>query len=338
MKDEKRVIQYLAEDGYRAQMKYEVEPYLRKYRSCGRFTGYDGTQIFYCKYVKEDAKGSIVISHGFTEFVEKYHEMIYYFLQAGYSVFIMEHRGHGRSEHRLCNMEKVYVKSFAQYVRDLHIFVKKIVMPYRNEMFLFAHSMGGAIGALYLEKYPDDFQKAVLSSPMIQMKVGGLPYTAAMAIAHLCRICGFGWAYAAGQKGFRKKPRFEKSSSLSQERYFYAHGKRMDHKRLRSSGATYSWVSAAGKASACMQQEENIRRIQIPVLVFAAGREHMVNTDEICRFASKLANARLVWVLDAKHEIFNAKERERLQFFDEIFAFLQHKSNGSKDSGKQTVT
>ena len=86
--------------------------------------------------------------------------MIYYFLQAGYSVFIAEHRGHGRSERRLSNMDKVYVESFAQYVRDLRIFVNKIVKRHQNEMILFAHSMGGAIGALYLQRYPGVFQKA----------------------------------------------------------------------------------------------------------------------------------------------------------------------------------
>ena len=319
---EKIKIKYLQETGFREQMKHVVEPYLAQYRRCGRFTSYDGTRIFYCNYVQKQAKGSIVISHGFSEFAEKYHEVIYYFLQAGYSVFLPEHRGHGRSERRLRNMEKVYVDSFAQYVRDLRIFVKKFVRTQQNEMILFAHSMGGAIGALYLERYPDDFKKAVLSSPMIQMKVGGFPYAAAMVIARICKRCGFGKAYAAGQHGFSAQPCFERSSCLSEERHLYAHKKRLKNKRCWTSGAAYSWVCAAEKAAVFVQAEENIRKIKIPVLVFAAGREHMVDTDEICRFAGKLKNARMVWFLDAKHEIFNAKERARLQFFEEIFSFL----------------
>lgn len=318
----KVTVKYLQEEGYRRQMKHAVEPYLKRYRQSGSFASFDGTQIFYCTYVQEYAKGSIVISHGFGEFAEKYNEVIYYFLQAGYSVFIPEHRGHGRSERGIQDLEKVYVKSFSQYVRDLHLFVKKVVKPYQNEMLLFAHSMGGAIGALYLEIYPGDFKKAVLSSPMIQMNVAGLVYPAAMEIAHLCRACGFGRAYAAGQGGFASKAGFERSSCLSQERHLYAYGKRARYQRFRTSGATYSWVSAAGTASAYVQDERNIQKIRIPVLVFAAGREHMVDTDEICRFAGKLPNARLVWSLDAKHEIFNAGEKARLEFFDEVFAFF----------------
>ena len=182
--------------------------------------------------------------------------------------------------------------------------------------------MGGAIGALYLQRYPGDFQKAILSAPMIQMKVRGLPYPAAMMIARICKCLGFGKAYAAGQHGFSMKPKFERSSCLSEERYLYAHGKRKANKRCRTNGACYSWVCAAQTAAVFVQASENIQKIDIPVLVFAAGRDHMVNTDEICRFAGKLKNARLVWFLDAKHEIFNAKERSSMQFFEEIFLFL----------------
>ncbi len=324
---EKIKIEYIPENGFRERMEYLSRTYLKKYRRRGRFTSYDGTRISYCVYQNRHAKGNIVISHGFSEFAEKYDEIVYYFLQAGYSVFLAEHRGHGRSERRLANMGKVYVESFAQYVRDLHIFVNKIVKPYRNEMILFAHSMGGAIGALYLQRYPGDFQKAILSAPMIQMRVRGLPYPAAMMVARICRCLGFGKAYAAGQHGFSKKPRLERSSCLSEERYLYAHARRMANPRCQTNGACYSWVCAAQTASVCLQASENIRKITIPVLLFAAGRDHMVNTDEICRFAGKLKNARLVWFLDAKHEIFNARERAQMQFFEEIFLFLQEEGH-----------
>lgn len=327
---EKIKIEYIPENGFRGRMEEVSRTYLKKYRYRARFTSYDGTRIYYCMYLNRHAKGNIVISHGFSEFAEKYDEVIYYFLQAGYSVFLAEHRGHGRSERRLSNMEKVYVESFAQYVRDLHIFVNKIVKPHQNEMILFAHSMGGAIGALYLQRYPHDFQKAILSAPMIQMKVRGLPYPAAMMVARICKCLGFGKAYAAGQHGFSKKPRFERSSCLSKERYLYAHEKRRADPRRRTNGACYSWVCAAQTASVYVQATENIRKIRIPVLVFASGKDHMVNTDAICRFAGKLKNARLVWFLDAKHEIFNAREREQTRFFEEIFLFLQEEGNGCR--------
>lgn len=324
---EKIKINFLKEENYRSQMQHVVEPYLEKYRRRVRFTGFDGTRLSCCLYVQEHARGNIVISHGFSEFAEKYNELTYYFLQAGYSVFLLEHRGHGRSERKLKNPEKIYVRSFEEYVWDFHIFVKKVVDKYPNEKILFAHSMGGAIGALYLEKYPHDFQKAVLSSPMIRMSVAGVPYRTAMHIAHVCRAVGFGRAYAAGQHGFSSRESFEQSCCLSEERHMYAFEKRLKNREYQTSGGTYSWVCAASKAAKYVQDEENINRISIPVLIFAAGREHMVDTNAICKFAAKLHNARLVWVLNAKHEIFNAGESGRMQFYDELSAFISGRRN-----------
>lgn len=324
---EKIRIAYLQENNFRIQMKEFVEPYLKKYCRNGWFRGYDGVRLFYYSYIRAGARGSIVISHGFSEFAEKYNELVFYFLQAGYSVFVPEHRGHGSSIRRLKNAEKVYVKSFEEYVWDLRIFVNRIVKRHHKkkagtEMILFAHSMGGAIGSLYLERYPHDFQKAVLSSPMIRMRIGGIPYSLGMLMAHIGRRAGFGHMYAAGQHGFTKLSCFEHSSSLSRERHLYAFEKRMGNTNYRTSGATISWVSAAGNAADYVRRYKNIEKITIPVLVFAAGREHMVNTDEICRFAAKLKDARLVWLYGAKHEPFNAGDAARRQFYDELFCFL----------------
>ena len=53
-------------------------------------------------------RGAIVISHGFTEFGRKYSEMVWYFLLAGYSVCVFEHRGHGHSTHDMSNPSLVW--------------------------------------------------------------------------------------------------------------------------------------------------------------------------------------------------------------------------------------
>ena len=343
----KMKIAYLQETDFQLQMEQVVEPYLDRCKKQGRFTGYGGGQIVYYSYQCSHPGGIIVISHGFSEFAEKYQEMVFYFLQAGYAVFVPEHRGHGGSQRKVKNPEKVYVKSFEEYVRDLRIFLNQIVKPYqkeiKKEMILFAHSMGGAIGALYLERYPGDFQKAVLSSPMIQMRVGKVPYRTAMTIAKVCCLCGLGRTFAAGQHGFIKRPEFERSSCLSQARYLYAYEKRLHNRKYQTTGAACAWVAAAARAAEYIQDETHIRKIRIPVLVFAAGREHMVNTDEICRFAAKLQNVRLVWLLEAKHEAFHAQEQVRIRFYDELFRYLQEpvskngrKQYGGKDESNRT--
>ena len=61
-------------------------------------------------------RGAIVISHGFTEFAEKYDELVWYFLLAGYSVCVLEHRGHGKSARDVDNRCMVWIDDWQRYV------------------------------------------------------------------------------------------------------------------------------------------------------------------------------------------------------------------------------
>lgn len=82
---------------YAAWMAETVEPYLKEHGEKGYLKMEDGMSIAYRRYFLPDAGKCVVISHGFCEFAEKYNEVAYSFLQAGYSVYVPEHRGHGYS-------------------------------------------------------------------------------------------------------------------------------------------------------------------------------------------------------------------------------------------------
>lgn len=114
-------------------------------------------------------RGTIVISHGFTEFGRKYSEMVWYFLLAGYSVCVFEHRGHGHSAHDMSNPSLVWIDDWRRYVADFATFAQTVGREAADggPMYLYCHSMGGGIGAAALERYPSLFDKAVLSAPMI---------------------------------------------------------------------------------------------------------------------------------------------------------------------------
>ena len=143
------------------RMEKEAEPFLQKIRKSGimKLSGDKG--LYYELYPQKDAKGTIVISYGFTESCLKYYELIYYFYREGYQAAIMDHRGHGRSMREVEDMTVVHIELFSRYVKDLHHFVETKVKPMAKEgpLYLFAHSMGGCIGAFYLEQYPDDFKR-----------------------------------------------------------------------------------------------------------------------------------------------------------------------------------
>ena len=160
---------------YAAWMAETVEPYLKEHGEKGYLKMEDGMSIAYRRYFLPDAGKCVVISHGFCEFAEKYNEVAYRFLQAGYSVYVPEHRGHGYSGREVDGPELVHVQSYDSYAADLAQFVETVVSPGEEHRIVFAHSMGGAIAILALERYPRLFEVAVLSAPMCAMQTGKYP-------------------------------------------------------------------------------------------------------------------------------------------------------------------
>ena len=106
--------------GYDKYVVEEVKEKLGKIKEFGYFMGTNNVNIYYEKYCIEKEKGAIVICHGFSECINKFTEMIYYFLEMGYSVYAIEHRGHGRSG-SLSKTDKsqVNIDKFENYVEDL---------------------------------------------------------------------------------------------------------------------------------------------------------------------------------------------------------------------------
>ncbi|MCR4673956.1 MAG: alpha/beta hydrolase [Lachnospiraceae bacterium] len=114
------------EENFDEEMATRVKPLLEKVVE-GNFLGYDNKKIHYYYLKNEEEKASVVISHGFCEFFPKYHELMYYFYEVGYSVFYIEHRGHGYSYRETKDLDRVHATRFQSYVDDLKIFVDQVV-------------------------------------------------------------------------------------------------------------------------------------------------------------------------------------------------------------------
>ena len=134
------------------------------------FSSFDSLKIAYKYFPVKNSKATIVIASGRTEGMVKYPELIYDLNNNGYSVYIYDHRGQGFSGRITTDLRLGYVKDFFDYVKDLKYFVKNIV-KHDKKLFLLAHSMGGQVASLYAQRYTNDFDALVLSSPMHQPKL-----------------------------------------------------------------------------------------------------------------------------------------------------------------------
>ena len=144
------------------KMEEKVRPFLTNRINSGFFETIEGQPIYYEHYEADDKKGTVVIVHGFTEFIRKLDEVMYYFLKGGYSVWAIEQRGHGSSYKTATDPDVVQIDDYNDLIEDLHYMVVNLVMKDCSDglpRILYGHSMGGAVSACFAERYPDIFDR-----------------------------------------------------------------------------------------------------------------------------------------------------------------------------------
>lgn len=320
-------MELISEKGYRSSMDGEVVPFLQKDRYSGRFCPDGDEGLYYERYGGRPADGVVVIVHGFSESAEKYVEMIYYFRQAGYRVYLFDLRGHGRSARAVEDLSMVHIGRYEQYLSDLEYFMERIVRKENQglSVFLYAHSMGGGIGAAFLEKHPETFSRAVLSSPMIRPQTGQVPFGAARLIAWVQVRAGKGKQYVAGHHGFRADETFEDSAATSQARYDYYYRKKCGERLFQTSGASYGWLSQAARMSCDMLKKANCRRIHTRILLFQAGEDGFVDGKAQERFVRQTESAALMRIAGAKHEIYMGTDEIMAAYVGQVLDFFREK-------------
>jgi lysophospholipase len=315
-------INFLDEADYTDEMKKKVYPVLDANRKIGYFQSFDDAEIYYEYFLHPQEKAAVVISHGFCEFGAKYEEMIFYFFQEGYSVYFFEYRGHGNSQRFIKDNNKIYINSYDEYVFDLKNYIIKVVRRQsgQKKMVLFAHSMGGAVGTLFLERFPEFFSCAVLSSPMLELNCGIIPCFLVSAILWTGNTLGMRRKYVPGHGKFDGVSYFETGCCQSKARYDDILGKRMQNQNYQTNGATVAWVLASMKAIKVLQK--NADKVKTPVLLFQAGCDTLVKPGGQNRFAQRSQNTQMVIMPGAKHEIYYADRKTRESYYQKIFEFI----------------
>ena len=315
---------WIREDNYPERMRSEAEPFVAARTETGTFERLAGQPIYYEHYRADSPRGVIVISHGFTESILKYTESVYYMLQAGYEVWGLDHRGHGRSWRENGNPYVVHAERFENYVLDLKYFTQRLVKPASGTLpvYLYCHSMGGCVGAWLIEDEPELFTKAVLSSPMLGLSFGKIPVPVMYAAASLKGVGEKRKEPLSPVTSFPGTPAFEQSCDSSECRYLYYFEKRLADPLLQMTDPSIGWGKTSVKACARVCSAKQTARVRIPVLLFQAGNDTVVDNSAQELFASRVRDCELVPVPGMKHELFMADDQHLIPYWERIFSFL----------------
>lgn len=293
----------------------------------GEFKGKDGVTIRYAALRQAKVDRAILIVNGRVESYLKYQELAWDLWRQGYSLYLIDHRGQGMSGRMLDDPQKGYVDQFDDYVLDLKQFHDQVIMADQPaKLFLLAHSMGGAISARYLERWPDDIKAAVLSSPMLGINLGGLPKWLAKGLATTIGTVG-GWIgeppYGPGQGGYQDHGFADNELTHSQSRYQAFRQIYEQHPQIKLGGATAHWIyQGITGADAAIT---DAGAIKTPLLVLQAGNDSVVDNAAQDRFCT-LANCeggKPLRIEGAWHELFiesDDKRQPALTAMAEFFA------------------
>ncbi len=312
----------LPEGDFSHQLRTVILPAIEPLRENVALTLPDGATLATQLYHTPNARAVVCICHGFTEFADKYQEIIYNLTRSGYAVAICDHRGHGRSSRMVANLCKVHIDSYDTYVSDFDCMAGYAAFRYSSlPMLLFCHSMGGCIGTLYLQEHPDRFAGAVLSSPMLEVNTGMAPTLAWLYARQLVKTGHSEEYFTPTANDFDGIRKFEGSSCTDQGRFDAWFDKRVAEPLYQTNNGTLGWLLASLQA----QSRAVLRAVHVttPVLLCRAGQDHLVLPGGQDRFAQRAKRVRLVEFPQARHEIFNSNETIRREYWGEVLAFYE---------------
>jgi len=279
-------------------------------------------------HLKAGHRHAIVISQGRNESALKYKETAFDLHCQGYDVFFIDHRGQGLSSRLGGDAHRGHVQHFEHYIDDLTEFVDSLHLDQQYQTcFLFCHSMGGAIGALYLEQRPHPFQAAVFFSPMLSIHLRGFSPLGAKLLSYatdkITHLVSNYACYAPKSALYQPKPFTGNQLTHSQKRYASAFNVFEKITETQLGGPTMRWVYESLKAIEKAIAQAN--KITIPSLLIQSGNDTVVTEAGQQAFFNNLndnIDKAFITIAQAKHELLMEEDQYRVPALTKALDFI----------------
>ena len=313
---------FLADDNFASQYA-ELQAVIDNHKNSGNMPSFDGLNIYYEYFLAENPVGNIVIVHGLSEFIAKYYEMIIFFLNRRYNVFIFDLRGHGLSGRQVEDACVLHVNEFNDYVLDLEKFIDDVVLEISAlPITIFSHSMGGAITGLYLQKFPNKITKAVFCAPMVCPYMYGFPRFITRAFAKSkCKKFGDAVPFATS-KPFNPNPNFALSSDASYARFKLNLNRRIADVHYQTSQFSNRWMEQATRVQGLMLNRKKLKPVTTECLLISAGADRVVCEKPQKKFSKLLPSCKFVSIKGARHAIFDGTPNRISEFYSLLNDFI----------------
>ena len=315
----------ISDPDYKSVIEDTVFPDLESRKENHILYGKDHLPLFCSVFHADDPCGTVLVLHGFTENVYKYSELIFSLVRNHLNVIAYDQRGHGRSGRApgLSHPCVTHVDRFDDYVDDLGIVCDMLLSGLPRPWTIFAHSMGGAVAALFLERRHDIFSAASLCAPMIAPATGGIPASVASAICRFFCYVGCGKKHPFFMKLYSGPEDFESSCATDPARFNWYDGIKASCPEFQNSVPSYRWTLESISVTRRVLAPGAPESINCPVQLSTADRDYSVMPYPQKQFIDRVANGKHVFVKDSRHEIFRSQNPVFFPWWHSVLSFLK---------------
>jgi lysophospholipase len=282
------------------------------------FTGAGGARLRAALFpAKGIPRGSVVLSGGRTEPIEKYFEVIGELTGRGFVVLAHDWRGQGLSQRLLPDRLRGHASGSGDFVTDYAALIAAFEPRLPKPWLAIGHSMGGCLTALVLARGETRFAGAVLSAPMLGLYTAPIPPPLTRLLAGMLTSIGVGGGSTPGGDAAS----FE-TNILTHDPRRYARnvGQVAAYPDLALGAPTWSWLAFAFSAMRELQKGPGVPKVEIPVTIVAAGEDRIIDNAGTRLVASRFLNGRYVEAPGAFHEVLQETDEIRAVFWREFDA------------------
>lgn len=263
----------------------------------GVFSAPDKEEIFYQCWLPEpqpesgkseesESKAALIVVHGVAEHSGRYMNLVNAMVPRGFSVYGLDHYGHGRS-----GGKRLFVPEFRVFTHCLDTLVDRVKeWEPKKKIFLVGHSMGGLITASYLTRHQDKLNGALFSGPAVKVPDNISPVTLLAARLFSKLVPGLGIKQLEAAR-ISRDPEVVRA-------YI--------NDPLVSTGKLTARL-AEQLLHACLDLEKQAGQIRLPLLILQGGSDALVDPDGANAFHKKVSSPdKALKIYPEKyHEIFN---------------------------------
>ena len=285
------------------------------------FLGRDGGRLRAALFpAAAPSRGTVVLSHGRTEAMEKYYEVIGELQIRGFTVLTHDWRGQGFSA-RFHHDARGHARGWRLFINDFSMLLDTYGAGLPRPWIAMGHSMGGALTLLALAEGETRFSGAILSAPMLGLSDVGRRDRGARVLAWVRSVVGQGSDLVPehpidpldgpfeGNVLTRDRTRFERWQAQLKAA-----------PDLQLFGVTWGWLAFALSVIFRIEQLHRLEQIAIPVTVVAAGADQICVSARARVATGRIPQGRYVEVEGAQHEILMELDVVRAVFWREFDA------------------